>query len=291
MSLSLRSTVVRAGLAAAVAALAASGTLAGVAAASASPKAHTVAAHTVAAHTVAAHTVAGQPAAAAPIDHQLCYTAKATGFKIPAGVQLENQFSTTPFAVKIGPVALHCNPVAKTLPSGQTFPINFPNDHLLCWQIAESTQPTPNVAATNQFGTATLILGQPNLLCLPSWKSLTGPPVETTAAPPGLGHFACYPVKDVSGGYKPPAVMLQDEFAPAPVNAQVTPIPTELCVPTEKIVNGKVYPIIKPAWNLLCYPVTPTPIISPVYDKNQFGNRPVTIEQTSVLCPPTTIKG
>ena len=29
---------------------------------------------------------------------------------------------------------------------------------------------------TNQFGSATLVLAQPNLLCLPSWKSLTGPP-------------------------------------------------------------------------------------------------------------------
>jgi hypothetical protein len=204
---------------------------------------------------------------------------------------LENQFSTSPFTPKISSVALHCNPVEKILPSGQVFPINFPNDHLLCWNIAEAAQPTPNVVATNQFGTATLILGQPNLLCLPSWKSLTGPPVEKTAAPPGLGHFACYPVQDVSGTYQPPAVMLQDEFSPSgPVGAQVQPIPSELCVPTEKIVNDKVYKIIKPAWSLLCFPVTPTPIISPVFDKNQFGNRPVTIEKTSVLCPPTTIK-
>jgi hypothetical protein len=267
----LRSRAVKAGLAAAVIAAASAGALTGMAAASASPTAH--------------------PAATTPlIDHQLCYTATATGFKIPAGVELENQFSTTPFPVKIGPVAAHCNPVEKILPTGQVFPINFPNDHLLCWQIAESTQPTPNVVAANQFGSATLILGQPNLLCLPSWKSLTGPPVEKTPAPPGLGHFACYPVQDVSGAYHPPAVMLQDEFTTTPVSAQVQPVPTELCVPTEKIVAGKAYPIIKPRWNLLCFPVTPTPIINPVFDKNQFGSRPVTIEKTSTLCPPTTIK-
>src|SRR6202034_312811 len=150
--------------------------------------------------------------------------------------------------------------------------------------------PVPNVVASNQFGKSTLSLGQPNLLCLPSWKSLTGPPVEKTVAPPGLGHFACYPVVK-SGAYKPPALMLQDEFSPnGPVSAEVKTIPTELCVPTEKIVNGKVYKIIKPKQNLLCYPVTQTPIISPVFDKNQFGNSPVTIVQTSTLCPPTTIK-
>jgi hypothetical protein len=270
-SLALRSTAVKAGLAAVVVAAAGAGALGGVAAASASPAAH--------------------PAAAAPpIDHQLCYTATANGFKIPANVELENQFSTTPFPVKIGAVAVHCNPVEKILPSGQVFRINYPNDHLLCWQITEATQPAPKVVASNQFGKATLFLGQPNLLCLPSWKSLTGPPVEKTVAPPGLGHFACYLVQDVSGVYNPPPVQLQDEFSPdGPVSASVKQIPTELCVPTEKIVNGKVYKIIKPNQALLCYPVTQTPIISPVFDKNQFGNSPVTIEQTSTLCPPTTI--
>lgn len=271
MSLSSSSTAIRAAIAASMAVLAAVGTVAGLSAASASARSH-------------------PGAAAPPIDHQLCYTASATGFKIPSGVELENQFSTSPFAVKIGTVALHCNPVEKILPTGEVFPINYPNDHLLCWEIAESTQPAPDVLATNQFGSATLFLGQPNLLCLPSWKSLTGPPQEKTAAPPGLGHFACYPVRDVSGEYHPPAVMLQDEFSPSPVNAQVTPIPSELCVPTEKIVNGRVYTIIKPKQNLLCFPVTPTPIVNPVFDKNQFGSRPVTIERTSTLCPPTTIK-
>ncbi|HEX4062840.1 MAG TPA: hypothetical protein VHY58_17630 [Streptosporangiaceae bacterium] len=262
----------KAGLAAVVLAAASASVLGGMAAASASPAVH--------------------PAATAPaIDHQLCYTAKTGGFKIPGNVMLENQFSPTPFTVKIGAATLHCNPVEKIVPSGQVFPINFPNDHLLCFQISESQQPTPNVVASNQFGKAKLILGQPNLLCLPSWKSLTGPPVEKTAAPPGLGHFACYPVQDVSGVYNPPPVQLQDEFSPnGPVSASVKQIPTELCVPTEKIVNGKVYKIIKPKQNLLCYPVTQTPIINPVFDKNQFGSRPVSIVQTSTLCPPTTIQ-
>jgi hypothetical protein len=272
MSLPRNFTPIRAGLAAAVAVLAAAGAVAGVTTASASSASH--------------------PAAAAPaIDHQLCYTASATGFKIPAGVQLENQFSPAAFPVKIGAVALHCNPVAKTLPTGKIFPINFPNDHLLCWQITEPAQPAPSVVASNQFGTAQLFLGQPNLLCLPSWKSLTGPPVEKTAAPPGLGHFACYPVQDVSGVYNPPPLMLQDEFDPnGPIPAQIKQVPSELCVPTEKIVNGRVYKIIKPTWNLLCYAVSQMPVISPVFDKNQFGSKPVKILQASTLCPPTTIK-
>ena len=113
------------------------------------------------------------------------------------------------------------------------------------------------------LGTATLIPSQPNLLCVPSWKSLTGPPGKTPKTPPRLNHFTCYPVKLAPGSnpYNPPPVMLQDEFAPAPVNAQVAPVPADLCLPTEKILpNGKVFKIINPALHLLCFPVSPTPV-------------------------------
>lgn len=275
MSLLSRSLAVKAGLAATVAVLATAGTVAGVASASASP----------------APGPAARPAATTvPIDHQLCYTATATGFKIPTSVSLANQLNPAAFPIKIASVAVHCNPVQKTLPTGQVFPINFPNDHLLCWSIGEGTQPTHVVQVANQFGSATLATGQPNFLCLPSWKSLTGPPVEPTAAPPGLGHFACYPVSEQAPGYNPPpGIMLKDEFG-GPTTVQVSPEPTELCVPTEKIVNGKVYKIIKPGWSLLCFPVSATPVISPVFDKNQFGNRPVVIQKTATLCPPSKVR-
>jgi hypothetical protein len=271
MSNSFRAHTVRLALAGAVVMLGVGGTAAGVAAAS-------------------PHT-----AAPPPVDHQLCYTASSTGFNIPAGVRLIDQFSPNGFVPTIThkPV-LHCNPTVKILPTGQVFPITNPNAHLVCFNIkAPATQPTPTVQVTNQFGTGILIPSQPNLLCVPSWKSLTGPPGKTPKTPPGLNHFTCYPVKLAPGTppYNPPPVMLQDEFAPAPVNATVNPVPSELCLPTEKILpSGKVFPIINPTLHLLCFPVTPTPIISPVFDENQFGTRKVTIAQTRWLCVPSTKK-
>ncbi len=91
--------------------------------------------------------------------------------------------------------------------------------------------------------------------------------------------------------YNPPPVMLKDEFAKAPVNAQVSPVPDELCLPTRKVLaSGRIFKIINPAQHLLCFPVTPTPIISPVFDENQFGTRKVTISQTRWLCVPSTKK-
>lgn len=223
-----------------------------------------------------------------PVDHQLCYIAAATGFKIPTGVILKNQFSPGGFVPAIGSLTFNCNPVQKTVPTGQIFPITNPDAHLACFRITAPIQPTPTVKVTNQFGSAILVTSQPNLLCLPTWKSLTGPPNQNPNQPPGLNHFTCYPVKVQSGGYTPPPVKLQDEFTSTSVGAQVTPTPTELCLPTEKIANGVDYPIINAAMHLLCFPVSPTPIVPQVFDENQFGMSPVTISRTNSLCLPST---
>jgi hypothetical protein len=265
MSLTLRSSTMKIGLAAAVVMAVTAGTVAGVAAAS-PPSA----------------------AAAAPIDHQLCYTA-AANFPPPPVVRLKNQFSTRGFVPKIGAFAIHCNPVLKITPSGK-FPIRHPKTHLACWTITEKTQPTPLVQVANQFGSAVLQPGQPNLLCLPSWKSLTGPPNQPTPQPGGLSHFTCYPIlKTVSGSYNPPPVMLKDEFAPKPVSAQVSPVPQELCLPTQKTVIAKkqIWRIVNKTWHLLCFPVTPTPT-HPAWDQNQFGTSALKIIRTQALCLPST---
>lgn len=225
-----------------------------------------------------------------PVDHQLCYNASGQ-FAIPGGIRLINQFSPNGFVPVISArLVVHCNPVEKILPSGQIFPITNPNAHLACFPITvPSPQPTPTVVVTNQFGSATLLPGQPNILCVPSWKSLVGPPGQNPPTPPGLNHFTCYPVTVKSGAYKPPPVMLMDEFTHVPVPAQVSPVPQELCLPTEKILpTGQVFPIINPTLHLLCFPVSQTPIISPVWDENQFGTSPVSIQSTKWLCPPST---
>jgi hypothetical protein len=260
--------------------LAASGTVAGVTAASA-----------------AAHPA--HPAITYTTDHQLCYFIKTVGpgLKIPpaGSVTLVNQFSK--FQPTINPPTIHCNPVEKILPDGQVFPITNPNAHLLCFPITvASTQPTPMVSVSNQFGTAVLQLAQPNLLCLPTWKNLTKPPNKSKPQPPGLSHYTCYPVaKVVSGGYTPPApIMLKDEFG-GPTTVQVYAVPNRLCLPTEKIVatptGTKIYKIVPGAMHLLCFSVTPTPFKS-LFDQNQFTGPGVkiTLEQTDSLCLPSTKK-
>jgi len=239
-------------------------------------------------HKTTAHHTA-QSSTYPPVDHQLCYNAQGA-FNVPSGIRLINQFSTGGFVpTTISSVAtIHCNPVQKTA-AGVVYPITNPNAHLACFNLTTSGQPTPTVVVTNQFGSATLQPSQPNLLCVPSWKSLTGPPGQQPNTPPNLNHFTCYPVSLVSGGYTPPAVTLQDEFAPAPVAVSINPVPQELCLPTEKVLpSGQTFPIINPTLHLLCYQVSKTPIITPVWDENQFGTSAVSISSTKWLCLPST---
>ncbi len=222
------------------------------------------------------------------VDHQLCYTAVGR-FKPPvtAPVRLINQFSPNGFVPKINPtLALHCNPVIKTVVGGQTFGVTNPHAHLGCFPITESQQKPFKVLVTNQFGQALMTTGQPNLLCLPSWKSLTGPPGKKPTTPPGLNHFTCYPVSLISGAYKPPALILRDEFGKA--NAQVSPVPQELCLPTEKLVGNREFPIIDAKTHLLCFTGLKHPIKPKVYDENQFGTAKVAIRIAKWLCVPST---
>src|SRR5579859_3857191 len=55
--------------------------------------------------------------------------------------------------------------------------------------------------------------------------------------------------------------------------------------------GSKVCKVLNAKWHLLCYPVSQTPVISPVFDQNHFvtsppGGVPVTIEHTTFLCVP-----
>ena len=225
-----------------------------------------------------------------PVDHHLCYIAQGK-YPIPRGVELFNQFEQHGFVPKIGAVAFHCNPVEKILATtGQSVPITNPAAHLLCFRMAAPTEPTHVVQITNQFGTGQLITGQPNLLCLPTWKNIRKPPNMKVPEPPGLSHFTCYPVKPVAGttGFQVPPLLLKDQFAPKPVQVKVGPVPQELCLPTKKIVGKKVFPIINPIAHLLCFPMlSPTPVISPVFDQNQFGTEAVKILRARWLCLPS----
>jgi hypothetical protein len=239
-----------------------------------------------------------RPAVPAGLDHFLCYNAASTPGTVPVkppnAVTLLNQFSPNPFKPKFAPVDLHCNPALKIVPSGQ-FPPKSPSWHLMCYQITGKQTPNKHlVQVSNQFGTARLNTGAPNQFCLPSLKSLQTPPQFNPPGPNEImpDHFTCYPTR-LAGNthFKPPtAIQVKDQFAPGPIQVQIG-VPVELCVPTQKSVKNVVKgPITNPAAHLLCFEVTQTPVISPIWDKNQFGTGQLNITNTRMLCLPSDKK-
>jgi hypothetical protein len=230
-------------------------------------------------------------AQAAPPQHYLCYTASAKkGFTVPPGIRLVNAFAPNGFVPTVGPANLHCNPAVKVVP-GASYAITEPDWHFLAFKL-KAQQPSNTVTVTNQFGTGNLITSSPNELFVPSWKSLSGPPNQNPNTPPGEDHYTCYPTKLVKGSkFTPPSsVQVQDEFSPGALTNVTVGKPQELCVPTEKILpTGQVFPINDPSLNYLCFKVSKTPTISPVFDENQFGTGTVTIKATKWLCLPSTI--
>ncbi len=233
------------------------------------------------------------PAAAQPTpQHYLCYKATVTkGFKVPKGIRLVNSLAPNGFIPVVGAANLHCNPALKDVPTGR-FPITSPTWHFLGWQIT-AKQPSATVNVSNQFGKAALVTASPTELLVPSWKSLTGPPNQKPNTPPGEDHYTCYPVKYAPGSppFVPPSpVLVQDEFSPGALTTVTVGTPTVLCVPTEKILpTGLVFPINNQSLNYVCFKVSKTPIITRVFDQNQFGQGPVTVAKTKTLCVPTTL--
>ncbi len=237
----------------------------------------------------------------AGLDHFLCYNAVSLKspkglpkFKIPKGVVLFNQLAPKGFTPKISKtLAAHCNPATKIVP-GAVFAAMSPSWHLLCFQISKAPAPiSPTATVSNQFSPTApvhLALKAPTSLCLPSLKSLKTPPVFSPPGPNEImpDHFTCYPATYAPGSppFTPPPVQVLDQFAPAPVSVQIGN-PTLLCVPTKKVVAGKTYPITNPQAHLVCFAVTQTPIISPVWDENQFGVGELAIRSTSTLCLPS----
>jgi len=245
--------------------------------------------------------------ATAPVSHFTCYTASSPNLPNET-VVLTNQFDTN-LSATLGDVSWHCNPVEKTVTNAAgtkaVTPIVNPDDHLLCRYVATLTQPSFTVLVNNQFGDAELTTGQPQWLCLPSWKSegaatscsgcVSIP--QTQVQPPGLDHYLCYQASytqsssgsNVLAFSLPSSLKLQDEFMSKAVKATLGP-PNYLCLPTVKTTAaGTEVGLVNPGVHLVCFPLTAsvTPPTS-ITDQIQFGVAAVTINNLSELCVPST---
>ncbi len=51
--------------------------------------------------------------------------------------------------------------------------------------------------------------------------------------------------------------------------------------------HDNVHQIVNAVTHLLCFPVTKTPIVSPIWDKNQFGTSASKVLRSKWLCLPS----
>jgi hypothetical protein len=198
-----------------------------------------------------------------------------------SGVSLADQFGTR--TVTVGDVKRICNP-ANVNNEDPTAP-NDP-DHLVAYDLSNINPPfqtVPNQVVSNEFGTITVDVVMPQLLLLPSAKSLSGPP-------PPLGddsfdHFLCYQTR--GGQTQVNNVHIDDEFGTIIVDVKQ---PVRLCVPVDK--NGEGIP--DPTAYLMCYQVridsssafTPA---GQVIVNNQFGPDGFQSYKTTELCIPSLL--
>jgi hypothetical protein len=209
------------------------------------------------------------------LDHFLCYTvAPAQTFKPRGVVVLDPQFKERRKTAVLRPETL-CNWASKNHSR-----VLDKRRHLLCY-ATRSPQAfrARRAVVTNQFRSVRLAIGRPNVLCLPSGKSLARVPV---APPKSLDHFQCYPVKTLSRVPRR-TVVVRDEFA---TDKYLLGLPIRLCDPASKNSSR----ILNRRDHLLCYLAKSAKQHGSraVYVTNQFGRVfPYRTIAPRLLCVPS----
>ncbi len=104
-------------------------------------------------------------------NHYVCYPAKAEKFA-PRKASFVDQFGE--IDVEVTGITRLCAPATKRY-DGKITPVVDKALHLVCYSIkvAKGVK-LPKVITNNQFGSQTLVLAQPNEICLPTGKTPLG---------------------------------------------------------------------------------------------------------------------
>ena len=149
------------------------------------------------------------------------------------------------------------------------------------------------VSTQNQFGTLSLTTTRPDLLYVPTNKSLTATPTAPNNTLITVDHYKCYRVRVTPGTPKFPkgvTASVIDQF-----NTPIAKIfnvrrPKHLCNPVDKNGEG----IKNSDAHLVCYPVRgakgqPKHVRRNVFLNNQFGPETMTTIKERELCVPTVV--
>jgi len=214
-----------------------------------------------------------------PLNHFQCYEVHAPT-RLITGVSLEDQFG--PSTVELKKPKRLCNPADK---NGEDPTAPDDPDHLTGYKMKQTSPKfarVNGVTVRNQFGTIVVDVVKPDLVLVPSAKSLVGPPPPLAA--PVIEHFKCYKVK---GARVEASVTVRDQFTTQRLDVKK---PLKLCVPADKNGEG----IFDASQNLMCYKVRAASAADrftgagTVFVNNQFGDDAFGVYRPTELCVPSS---
>jgi hypothetical protein len=231
--------------------------------------------------TVTPTTGGGTPI---PLDHFHCYGVRAPRAAPNEDATLVDRFGTT--TVGVADPRRVCNP-ANVNGHDSTAPTH--PGHFLGYRVKRSGPIVPlprRQVITNRFGTITADLVRPELLLVPSAKSLTGPPPPLDPEP--MDHFQCYRITRVRHPVK--GVEVVDQLGSPTIDLKR---PRRLCVPVNK--NDEAPGAEQHGAVLTCYDsraaLSSLPFQGPeqLFVANQFGEARLERLRPAELCVPSTL--
>jgi len=217
-----------------------------------------------------------------PLDHFMCYEIKPKAFVTVPGVSVQDQFGQHTESVRF-PHRL-CAPANKNDedPTAPTHP-----DHLQGHLVSGPNVKVANLNVTNQFGTIKLDTVKPDVLMVPTLKSLDPLALPPALTNPTVDHFQCYKVKRSKGSPKFQKILgvkVQDQFGTATLDLLK---PIRLCAPANKRNEDPSAP--QHPFHLLCYKTKNSAFgMEQTFTNDQFGPAQPLLIHRRELCVPST---
>jgi hypothetical protein len=231
-----------------------------------------------------------------PLNHFVCHQTRKVSVPLLENVLLTDvEFGANMVAVK--KITRLCAPASK---NGEDPDAPLDEEHLAGYQIKRAKsfpkfERRREIAVMNQLHPGGLLMDviRPDILLLPTAKSLVGPPGPLAD---DFNHYNCYKVAKTR--FRLEGVMAEDQFfgatgvVPAPLTFKIKK-PFRLCIPAVKDVPGEPpTPVVPPLTSLLCYKVKPEPKrlnLAGIFIDNQFGATQTEITHPRELCIPSAI--
>ncbi len=216
--------------------------------------------------------------------HYQCYEIDRKPFPKISGVTVNDVFASA--TEDLRRLKRLCAPADK---NGEDPQAPLDPRHLVGYEVTGHTpkfKAVKDVQATDQFGSITFDVIRPDILMVPSAKTVAPAPPPGPPGNLGINHYQCYFVR--GGRRRVPDVLVEDQFGTLMVDIKK---PVRLCVAVDK--NGEGIPSMADQ-AIMCYQSRParTPRFhgpDQIFIHNQFGPETIALTRPTELCLPAMI--